>query len=47
MLNFTPKSDEHLISPNSFTPELNIKVVRIKEIIANSRSSWLLDKLSL
>ena len=38
----TPKSDEHLISPYIITPESNIKVMRIKEMIA-----YLLNKLSL
>ena len=42
-----PKSDKHLISPNSITPELNIKVTEIKEMITNWRSSWLLNKFSL
>ena len=41
------KSDRHLISPNSITPESNIKVMRVTEMITNSRSSWLLDKFSL
>ena len=31
----TPKSDQHLISPYNITLKSNIKVVRIKEIIAN------------
>ena len=35
----TPKSDKHLISPNSITPESHIKVMRIEEMIPNSRSS--------
>ena len=30
ILPFTPKSDKHLISPNSITPESNIKVIRIR-----------------
>ena len=30
-----PKSDEHLISPHYITPELNIKVMRIDEMITN------------
>ena len=42
-----PKSDKHLISPNSITPESNIKVTEIKEMITNWRSSWLLNKFSL
>ena len=36
MLNpLTPKSDQFLISPYNITPKSNIKVMRIKEIIAN------------
>ena len=31
----TPKSDKHLISPYNIIPELNIKVMRIKEMITN------------
>ena len=42
-----PKSDKHLISPNSITPESNIKVTEIKEMITKWRSSWLLNKFSL
>ena len=33
-----PKSDLHLISPYNITPESHVKVVRIKEMIANWRS---------
>ena len=29
----TPKTDKHVISPNSITPELHIKVMRIKKMI--------------
>ena len=36
-----------VISFNSITPELNIKVMRMKEGIANSKSSWLIDEFSL
>ena len=43
----TPKSDKHLISPNNITPKSNIEFRRIREMIGNSRSSWLLDKFSL
>ena len=43
----TPKSDSHLISPDSVTSEININVKRIKEMIANWRNSWLFDKFSL
>ena len=42
-----PKSDQHLISPNNITPELHIKVMRIKETITNQRSFWLVNKFSL
>ena len=38
-LYFYFKSDWHLISPYHITPELNIKVRRIKEMITNIRSS--------
>ena len=31
----TPKSDQHLISPNKITLESNVKVMRIKEVIIN------------
>ena len=30
-----PESDQHLISPYNITPESNIKVMRIKEMITN------------
>ena len=43
----TPKSDYHLISPYNITLESHIKVTRIKEMIHNLGSSWLLDKFSL
>ena len=42
-----PKSDQHLISPNHITPESHIKVMRIKEMITNQRSFWLVNKFSL
>ena len=29
------KNDQHLISPHNITPESNIKVMRIKEMITN------------
>ena len=35
----TLKSDQHLISPHSITPESRIKVTRIKEMIINLKSS--------
>ena len=31
----TPNSDRHLISPHNTTPESNIRVTRIKEMITN------------
>ena len=31
----TPKGDQHLISPYNITPESNIKVMGIKEMISN------------
>ena len=31
----TPKSDQRLISPYNITPESNIQVMRIKEMITN------------
>ena len=42
-----PESDQHLISPFNITHESNIKVMRIKEMIINWRTSWLLNKFSL
>ena len=32
---FTPNSDQHLISPCNITPESNIKVMRIKEMVTS------------
>ena len=42
----TLKSDQQLISPYNMTPESSIKVMRIKEMITNLRSYWLLNKFS-
>ena len=42
----TLKSDQQLISPYNMTPESSIKVMRIKEMITNIRSYWLLNKFS-
>ena len=36
----THKSDWHLISPNCITPESNIKVMRIKELITNKKKAF-------
>lgn len=36
---FIPKSDKYVISHNSITPESNINVKRIEEMIMNSKSS--------
>ena len=46
-LPLTPESDQHVISPFNIIPESNIKVMRIKEIIINWRTSWLLNEFSL
>ena len=43
----TPKPDKHVISPNSITSELHIKVMRIKMMVTKYRSSWLLNEFSL
>ena len=43
----TLESDQLLISPYNVTPESNIKVTRIKEMITNLKSSWFLNKFSL
>ena len=40
-------SDYHLISHNSITAELNIKVTRKKDMITNQWSFWLFNKFSL
>ena len=42
-----PKKEQKLFSPHSITPVSLIKVTRIKEIITNYRTSWLLNKFSL
>ena len=42
-----PMSDQHLISPYIITPESNIKAMRMKGMITNQISSWLLNKFSL
>ena len=41
------KSDQHLISPNNISPDSNIKIIGIKEMITNLRRSWLLSKFFL
>ena len=41
------KRDQHLISPHNITPKSKFKDTRIKEMITNKRSSWLLNKFSL
>ena len=40
-------SDEMYCIINLFTPQLHMKIPRIKEMITNYRHSWLLGKLSL
>ena len=42
-----PKSDQHLISPYNITLKSHIKIMRIKELITNDRSSRLLNKFAL
>ena len=42
----TSMSDQHSISPYIITPESYIQVTRIKKMIINQRSSWLLNKFS-
>ena len=42
-----PESDQHLISPFNITPESHIKVMRVKEMIINRKTSQLLNKFSL
>ena len=39
---FIPKSDKYVISHNSITPETKTKVMRLEEMIMNSKSSQLL-----
>ena len=41
----TLKNDSHLTSPYNITSESYIKVMRIKEMITNWKSSWLLNAL--
>lgn len=43
----TPKSEWHLISPYNIWAESNIMVGRIKEMITNWRSSWLVKQILL
>ena len=43
----SPEIDQYLISPNNIILISNIVVTRIKEMITNYRSSWLLNKFSL
>ena len=43
----TPKSDQHLISPDNITPESNIRVTRKKKMIINLISSGMVYKFSL
>ena len=40
-----PESDQHLISPYNITPESNIHVMRIKEMIINWRTSWIVKQI--
>ena len=36
-----PESDNYGISPYNITPESHVKIMRIKEMITNERSFWL------
>lgn len=36
---FIAKSDKYVISHNSITPESNTKIIRLEEMIMNSKSS--------
>ena len=47
IIHLTLESDQLLISPYNITPESNIKVTRIKEMITNLKSSWFLNKFLL
>ena len=42
-----PKSDQHQISPYNITSESDIKVMRIKEMVAKEGTFWLAKKFSL
>ena len=44
---FNSESDQHQISPHMVTSKSNNTVMRIKVMITNWRSSWLLNKFSL
>ena len=44
---FKPKSDQRQISPYNIILESHVKVMRIKEMITNERSFWLVNKFSL
>ena len=41
------KSDQHLISPLAIFPESHLKVMRIKGMVTNWKSSRFLNKFSL
>ena len=41
------KNDKFVLGVTGLSAESNIKVIRIKEMIAYKMSSWLLNKLSL
>ena len=43
----TPKNDWHLISPYSITPESNIKVRRIKELITCEKKLLIVQQILL
>ena len=42
-----PEGDYHLISPFNITPELNIKVMGIKEMIINQKNLLIVKQILL
>ena len=40
-------AEMHQISPHNITPESHVQIMRIKEMINNERSLWLVNKFSL
>ena len=44
---FTPKSDQHLISPYNINPESHITVMRIEKMVTREETFRLANKFSL
>ena len=42
----TLEGDKQIISPDNITPQSHIKIMRVKKMITNKRTSWLLNKFS-